>query len=88
MTDKKLEMSSLFFEIKGAKEDKIFKFLKGYFPVMGDPMIMIFGMFSEIYATLLKSKISQFFSKYSESYNNLNVKSCLNLTAVKKDGPC
>ena len=46
---------------------------------MGDPMDMIFGMFSEIYTKLLKSKISQFFSKYSKSYNNLNVKSCLKL---------
>ena len=73
-------MSVLFiFEIKGTKEDKIFKFLKGRFSLMGGPMDMIFNIFSEIYARLLKSKISQFFSKYSKSYNNLNVKSCLKL---------
>ena len=67
---------SSFFEIKGAREEKIFKFLKGRFSVMGGPMDMTFSMFSE---KLLKSKILQFFSKYSKSYNNLNVKSCLKL---------
>ena len=63
LTDKKLKMSS-FFEIKGAREEKIFKFLKGRFSVMGGPMDMIFGVFSEIYMRLLKSRILQFFSKY------------------------
>ena len=77
---KKIKMSVLFiFEIKGTKEDKIFKFLKGRFSVMDGPMDMIFGVSSEIYGRLLKSRILQFFSKYSESYNNLNVKSCLKL---------
>ena len=61
-------MSAFFiFEIKGAKETKIFKFLKGRFSVMGGPMDMIFGVFSEIYIRLLKRKISQFFSKYGKS---------------------
>ena len=73
-------MSALFiFEIKGAKGDKIFKFLKGRFSVMGSPMDIIFGVFSEIHARLLKSRILQFFSRYSKSYNNLNIKSCLKL---------
>ena len=54
--------------------DKIFNFLKGRYFVMGGPMDMIFGVFSETYMRLLKSIISQFLSKYSESYNNLNVK--------------
>ena len=82
-------MSALFiFEIKGAKEDKIFKFLKGCFSIMGGPMDMIFGLFSEIYMRLLKSRISQFFSKYSKSYNNLNVKSCLKLNIIKKKTGC
>ena len=80
LTNKKFKMSVLFiFEIKGAKEDKIFKFLKGRFSVMSGPMDMIYGVFSEIYVRLLKIRISQFFSKYSKSYNNLNVKSCLKL---------
>ena len=42
-------------------------------------MDMIFGVFSENYVRLLNSIISEFFSKYSKSYNNLNVKSCLKL---------
>ena len=80
MIDGKLKMSAVFiFEIKGAKKDEIFSFLKGRFPVMGGPMDMIFGMFSETYVRLLKSITSQFFSRYSKSYNNLNVKSCLKL---------
>ena len=67
------------FEIKDAKKDKIFNFLKGCFSVTGAPTDMIFGLFSEIYVGLLKSIASQFFSRYSESYINLNVKSCLKL---------
>ena len=36
-------MSAVFvFEIKDAKKDKIFNFLKGRFSVMGDPMDMIY----------------------------------------------
>ena len=53
---------SFIFEIKGAKKDKIFNFLKGSFSVMRGPMGMIFGVFSETYARLLKSIVSQFFS--------------------------
>ena len=72
-------MSAVFiFEIKGAKKDKVFNFLKGSFFVMGGPMDITFGMFSETYVRLLKS-ITSFFSRYSRSYNNLNVKSCLKL---------
>ena len=80
MTERKLKMSTVFiFEIKGAKKDKIFNFLKGRFSVMGGLMDMIFGVFSETYVRLLKSITSQFLSRYSKSYNNLNVKSCLTL---------
>ena len=79
LTDRKLKMSAVFiFEIKGAKKDKVFNFLKGSFFVMGGPMDITFGMFSETYVRLLKS-ITSFFSRYSRSYNNLNVKSCLKL---------
>ena len=46
---------------------------------MSGPMDMIFGVFSEANVRLLKNTISQFFSKYSKSYNILNVKSCLKL---------
>ena len=78
-------MSAVFFsEIKGAKKDKIFNFLKGRFTVMAGPMSMVFGVFSENYVRLLKSITSQFFSRYSESYNNLNVKSCLKLNIPKQ----
>ena len=46
MTDGKLKMSAVFiFEIKDAKKDKIFNFLKGRFFVMGAPMDMIFDLF-------------------------------------------
>ena len=56
MIDRKLKMSAvLIFEIKGAKRDKIFNFLKGGFSLMGGPMDMIFGVFSEMYVSLLKS---------------------------------
>ena len=80
LTDRKLKMSAVFiFEIKGAKKDKIFNFLKGRFSVMRGPMDMTFGVFSETYVRLLTSITSQFFSRYSKSYNNLNVKSCLKL---------
>ena len=47
-------------------------------------MDMTFGVFSEIYVRLLKSITSNFFSRYSKSYNNLNVKSCLKLKALNK----
>ena len=80
LTDRKLRMSAVFtFEIKGAKKDNIFNFLKGSFSVMRGPMDMIFGVFSETYVRLLTSITSQFFSRYSKSYNNLNVKKCLKL---------
>ena len=75
-------MSVVFvFEIKGAKKDKIFNFLKGSFSVMLGPMDMIFGMFSETYVRLLTSITLQVFSRYSKSYNNLNVKKCLKLNS-------
>ena len=73
-------MSAVFiFEITGAKNDEIFNFLKDRFSVMDSPMDMVFGMFLETYVRLVKSIILQFFSRYSKSYNNLNVKSCLKL---------
>ena len=48
------------FEIKGTEKDKIFNFLKGFFSVMGGPMDMIFGVFSETYVRLLKNITSQY----------------------------
>ena len=80
LTDRKLKMSAVFiFEIKGAKKDKIFNFLKGIFSVMRGPMDMIFGVFSETYVRLLTSISSQFFSRYRKSHINLNVKKYLKL---------
>ena len=67
------------FEIKGTKKDNIFNFLKGSFSVMRDPMDMIFSVFSETCVRLLTSITSQFFLRYSKSYNNLNVKKYLKL---------
>ena len=62
LTDRKLKISAVFiFEIKGAKKDKIFNFLKGIFSVMRGPMDMIFGLFSETYVRLLTSISLQFF---------------------------
>ena len=73
-------MSAVFiFEIKDAKKDNIFNFLKGRFFVIGAPMDMISDLFSDIYVRLAKSITSQFFSRYSKTYINLNVKSCLKL---------
>ena len=78
MTDRKLKMSACFiFEIKRAKTEKIFIFLKNRFSVMSGPMNMIFGVFSETIMRLLKHVISQFFSKYNKGFNTLNVKSFL-----------
>ena len=57
-------MSTVYiFEIKGAKKDKIFNFLKDRFSLMTGPMDMVFGVFSETYVRLLKSITSQFFFK-------------------------
>ena len=67
------------FEIKGAKKDNIFSFLKGSFSLMRGPKDMMFGVFSETYVRLLTSMTLQFFSRYSKRYNNLNVKKCLKL---------
>ena len=68
MIDGKLDMSGFFiFEIKRAKMDKIFNFLKDRFSVMSGPMDMIFGVFSETNVRLLKNINSQFFSNYSKS---------------------
>ena len=69
-------------EIKSAKNNKIFNSLNGCFSVMGGPMDMISGLFSEIIVRLLKSIISQFFSKYRKRCNILNGKSCLRLETV------
>ena len=66
MTDAKLKMSAVFiFEITGTKKDKIFNFLKGRFSIMGDPIDMIFSVFSETYVRLAKIITLQFFSRYS-----------------------
>ena len=73
-------MSTIFvLEIKDAKNDKIFNILNSCFSVMGGSMNVIFSEFSETIVRLLKSISLQFFSKYSKSYNILNVKSCLKL---------
>ena len=80
LTDKKLKISAVSIsEIKGTKKDKIFHFFKSSFSVMHVPMDMIFGVFSETYARLLTSISSQFLSRYSKSYDNLDVKKCLKL---------
>ena len=64
LIDGKLKISALIiFEITGAKKDLIFNFLKDRFSAMGGHMDMIFGVFSETYARLLKSITSHFFLK-------------------------
>ena len=74
-------MSDVFiFEIKGAKKDKIFNFLKGSFSIIRGAMEIIFGVFSETYVRLLTYISSQIFSRYSKSYSNLNVKKYLKLS--------
>ena len=66
-------------EIKGAKKDKIFNFLKGRSSVIGCPMDVIFGVFFRDLCEAFKIITSQFLPRYSKSYINLNVKSCLKL---------
>ena len=57
-------MSTVFiFKIKGAEKDKIFNSLKGRFSVIGSPMDMILGVFSETHVRLIKSTTWQFFSQ-------------------------
>ena len=72
-------MSAVFiFQIKGAKKDKIFNFLQGFICIIAGMifgiMDMIFGMFSETYARLLKSIIQIFFQDIAKV-----IKSCLKL---------
>ena len=75
LTDRKLKMSAVFIiEIKDAKKDKVFNFLKGCVSVMGGAMDMIYGVFLELCVRLLKSITLEFFSRCSKTYNNLNVK--------------
>ena len=65
-----MKMSTvLVLEIKRPKNNKIFNFLNDRFSVIGGSKSMIFGAFSETVVGLLKSLISQFFSKYSKRYN-------------------
>ena len=49
---------------------------------MSVPIDMIFGVFSETEVKLLKNIILQFLSKYSKSYNILNIKRCLGLNGL------
>ena len=80
LIDGNLKLSGFFiFEIKRAKMDEIFK---DRFSVIGGPMDMIFDVLLETNVRLLKNIILQFFSKYSKSYNILNVKRCLKLKAL------
>ena len=44
-------------EIKGSKNNKIFNFLNGCFSIMGDPINMIFDVFSETIVRFLKNLI-------------------------------
>ena len=68
LTHRKLKMSAvLIFELKGAKKDKIFNLLKDRFSVMGDPMDVIFRVFSEAYVRLLKSITSEFFQDIAKA---------------------
>ena len=71
----------LLFEIKRATMDKIFNFLMDCFSVTSGPMDMIFGLFSKTNVRLLKNIITQFFLKYSKSYNILNIKKSLKLNS-------
>ena len=76
--DRKLKMSDFFiFEIKRAKTDEIFNFLKDRFSITSDPMEIIFGVFSETNKNLLQNMISPLLSKHSKNYSILNSKSCL-----------
>ena len=67
LIDGKLSMSAFFiFEIKRAKMDKIFNFLKDRFSVMSSPTDMILGVFSKTNVRLLKNII---FKKYKRNFS-------------------
>ena len=73
-------MSGFFiFEIKRAKMDKIFNYLKDRSSVMRGLMDIIFGVSSETNVRPLKNIFWQSFLKYSKSYNILNIKRWLKL---------
>ena len=64
-------MSAVFiFEIKGAKKNNIFNFLKGSFSVMRDSRDMTFGVFSENYVRLLTSNTSRIFQDIAKVITN------------------
>ena len=79
-------MSVIFiFEIKGAKKDKMFNFLTGSFSVMRGPIDMIFWrIFRHLCEVSNKYNFARFFSRHGKTYNNLNVKKCLNPTTLNK----
>ena len=67
--------ATFFFEREAVKKHKFLKFLKGLYFLVGGPINMNIGAFSETSVGFLKSVILQLFSKYSQSSVNLNVKS-------------
>ena len=79
LTERKLKILAFLMETENAKKEKCFDFLNGHFTQIDGPMDIILSVFSETNVRLLKSIFSYVFLKYSESYNNLNVKSILKL---------
>ena len=56
-------MSAVFiFEIKGAKKDKIFNFLKGSFSILGDPMDMILACVQDLCEASKRYNFAIFFT--------------------------
>ena len=81
----KIENVSLFyFWNKTRQNGQNFQFFKRPFLRNEWPYGYDLGLLSQTYMRLLKHIISQFFSKYSKSYNILNVKSCLKLNGRQK----
>ena len=73
---------------KRRQKEQNFQFFKGCFSVMCGSMDMIFGLFWETYVRLLIRITSQFLSRCSKSYNNLNVKICSKLNFLNKKTGC
>ena len=69
-------MSAIFNLKKEPPKKKLFfMFLRGHYFVMGGPTDMNFDLFRETSAGFLKCVVLEIFSKCSQSYVNLNVKS-------------
>ena len=70
----KFKMSAIFILKKNRQKTKFFMFLRGRYFVMGSHIDMNVHLFWESSMDFLKCMVFQPFSKYTQTYVNLNVK--------------